>query len=108
MRKANIFYNNKVFVGVLLENQSNKSYLIQYDENYTGPPLSLTMPISQKEYSFNNFPPFFEGVLPEGVQLEALLKIKKLNRDDYFGQLMAVGNDLVGAFSVKEVLNKNE
>jgi serine/threonine-protein kinase HipA len=41
-------------------------------------------------------------VLPEGVMLEALLKQRKIDRNDLFGQLVAVGEDLVGAVSVKE------
>tara|TARA_R110000868_G_scaffold160854_4_gene390642 strand:- start:1030 stop:1350 length:321 start_codon:yes stop_codon:yes gene_type:complete len=105
MRKANIFYNNKIFVGILIEEKANSYYVIQYDKLYNGPPLSLTMPIDKKRYEFTEFPPFFEGVLPEGLQLESLLKLEKLNRNDYFSQLMVVGKDLVGAFSVKEVID---
>jgi len=104
MRKANIFYNNNIFVGTLTE-ENDSSFIVEYDTNYQGPPLSLTMPISQKKYIFAIFPPFFDGVLPEGLQLESLLKLRKLNRHDYFGQLMTVGKDLVGAFSVEEVSN---
>jgi serine/threonine-protein kinase HipA len=35
-----------------------------YDENYDGEAVSLTMPTTQKKYSYTFFPPF-EG-LPEG------------------------------------------
>jgi serine/threonine-protein kinase HipA len=35
--------------------------------------------------------------------LEALLLKYKLDRKDYFGQLIQVGNDLVGAVTVHEV-----
>jgi len=41
--------------------------------------------------------------LPEGIQLEGLLKIRKIDRADYFSQLMAVGNDMVGAVTVEEI-----
>jgi hypothetical protein len=54
-------------------------------------------------YSFDKFPPFFEGLLPEGVQLGGLLKIKKIDKDDLFSQLMAVGDELVGVITVKEM-----
>ena len=47
-------------------------------------------------YDFAGFPPFFDGVLPEGPQLEALLRHGKLDRDDLLGQLLYVGGDLVG------------
>ncbi len=34
--------------------------------DYHGAPVSLTMPLANKIYEFNVFPPFFEGLLPEG------------------------------------------
>ncbi len=38
------------------------------------------MPVSDKVYEFSSFPPFFEGLLPEGYQLEGLLKFGKIDR----------------------------
>ena len=61
------------------------------------------MALSQKVFEFDSFPPFFDGLLPEGYQLEGLLKIGKVDRNDFFAQLMAVGDDLVGNVTVKEV-----
>jgi serine/threonine-protein kinase HipA len=43
----------------------------------------------------------FDGLLPEGAQLEALLKTHKIDRNDYFKQLVTVGRDLVGSLSVR-------
>lgn len=102
MRIANIFVNN-ILAGRLIENDNHKNYVLEYNEAYQGAPISLTMPISQKKYLSNKFPAFFEGLLPEGPQLEALLRQSKLDRDDYFGQLVTVGADLVGAVTVFEV-----
>ena len=62
-----------------------------------------TMLTDRMKYSFNNFPPFFKGLLPEGIQLEGLLKIRKIDKDDLFSQLMAVGNELIGVVTVKEI-----
>jgi serine/threonine-protein kinase HipA len=59
--------------------------------------------LTQKVYDFDSFPSFFDGLLPEGYQLEGLLKIGKVDRNDFFGQLIAVGDDLVGNITVKEV-----
>ncbi len=86
---------------MLIEN-SREDYIFMYDSNYNGPPVSLIMPIKQKIYYFHKFPAYFEGVLPEGFQLAALLRQEKLDCNDYFGQLMCVGRDLVGAFTVEE------
>lgn len=102
MRSAKVFFNKATLAGILTEKDIRQGYVFEYDIHYAGPPVSLTMPISQKVYEFDKFPPFFEGVLPEGPQLEALLRLAKLDRTDYFGQLVRVGKDLVGAFSVEE------
>ena len=101
MRSAKIFVN-KTLAGRLIKTDKQDKYVFTYEDNYQGSPVSLTMPIQKKMYEFEKFPPFFEGVLPEGQQLEALLRQAKLDRNDYFGQLMRVGADLVGAVSVEE------
>jgi serine/threonine-protein kinase HipA len=100
MRKAIILVHDKR-AGVLIED-SNGSCEFVYDDNYEGEAVSLTMPLTNKKYSFARFPSFFEGVLPEGIMLEGLLKIGKIDKNDYFSQLIATGNDLVGAVTVKE------
>lgn len=100
MREADVFVEG-VPSGTLAEIERGKRYVFRYLEDYTGRPVSLTMPTEKKEYTFETFPPFFDGVLPEGMMLEALLKQRKLDRGDLFGQLTAVGEDLVGAVSVR-------
>lgn len=87
----------------ILEKLSLESYRFTYESAYKGPPVSLTMPIEKSVYEFNKFPSFFEGLLPEGVMLEALLRKYKLDKKDYFGQLLRVGQDVVGAVTIEEV-----
>ena len=100
MKKTIIFVHGKR-AGILSENTAG-GYEFIYDDNYVGEPVSLTMPLHTKTYSFAKFPSFFEGLLPEGIMLEGLLKIGKIDKKDYFAQLLATGNDLVGAVTVKE------
>jgi serine/threonine-protein kinase HipA len=69
IRKANVYVND-ILAGVLEELLFKKSYKFCYLEAYRGPPVSLTMPTSQKEYFYEKFPPFFDGLLPEGMMLE--------------------------------------
>jgi serine/threonine-protein kinase HipA len=103
MRAARIFVNN-IEAGTLTELEYSKQYCFEYLPTYSGAPISLTMPVLQRVYQYANFPPFFDGLLPEGYQLEGLLKIRKLDRNDFFGQLLAVGDDLVGNVSVNEIV----
>ena len=103
MRKAKVFMHNSL-AGYLIEEEKNIRYRFSYDDNYTGNPVSLTMPVEIKEFHFKSFPAFFDGLLPEGIQLDGLLRIKKIDKNDYFSQLIATGADLVGAVSVEEIL----
>ena len=96
---------HNIEAGLLIE-KDNNTYTFVYKDNYSGEPVSLTMPIFQKKYIFNNFPPFFEGLLPEGIMLEGLLKINKLDKNDYFSQLISVGEDVIGAVTLKLVINE--
>ena len=99
MRKA-IVYVHTDRAGVLTE-ISPTEYYFEYDDNYKGDSVSLTMPTSQRKYSYNSFPPFFDGLLPEGFMLEGLLKDTSIAPNDYFSQLLAVGGNLVGTITVK-------
>lgn len=101
MRKACISVND-IKAGVLEELQGTK-YQFTYFDEYHDAPISLTMPLKNKVYHFNTFPPFFEGLLPEGIMLEALLRKYKIDRNDYFSQLILVGQDVVGAVTIKEL-----
>jgi serine/threonine-protein kinase HipA len=102
MNEAKV-YQHGVFAGILSEDTADekKVWRFTYEPSYSGPPISWTMPRTQPVYVFKTFPPFFEGLLPEGYQLEALLRKAKLDRDDYFGQLVTVGGDLVGSVTVE-------
>ena len=88
------------YAGELTE-ETGLAYRFVYDEAYTGPPVSLTMPVREKMFLYNRFPPFFDGLLPEGTQLEGLLKQAKIDRNDLLSQLLTVGEDLVGAVTVR-------
>jgi serine/threonine-protein kinase HipA len=73
-----------------------------YLPGYTGPPVSLALPVRGDPYQFSGFPPFLEGLLPEGPQLEAILRKHKIDRGDCFRQLMIVGQDVVGSLTVDQ------
>ncbi len=87
----------------LIEIIRGRSYSIKYLPEYSGKPISLTLPVEDREFEFDQFPPYFDGTLPEGFQLDALLRYTKLDRTDYMGQLLTVGEDLVGNVTVEPV-----
>ena len=99
MRKAQV-YNHGIYAGQLIE-EDEGTYKFIYDGQYKGPAISLTMPVSKQCFNYKQFPPFFDGLLPEGMLLEALLKNAKIDRKDLFSQIVTVGKDLVGSVTVE-------
>lgn len=102
MRKAIIFVD-AIPAGELQEISRNTHYRFIYYNDYHGPSVSLEMPIEQLIYDYDRFPPFFEGLLPEGIMLEGLLRYGKIDRNDLLSQLISVGHDLVGNVTVEEI-----
>lgn len=101
MRQARVLVHG-IEAGIL-EEFANGLYQFTYHESYDNAPVSLTMPLGKTVYEFERFPSFFEGLLPEGVMLEGLLRKYKLDKNDLFGQLVQVGHDLVGAVTVEAI-----
>lgn len=89
-----------VVAGTLSRNP--EGFVFSYHAGYRGPAVSLTMPVSDTPYRFEDLPPFFDGLLPEGVGLEGLLRSRKLDRNDWMGQLRAVGQDVPGAVTLRQ------
>lgn len=85
-----------------LESVPAGGWQFRYLESYHGPPVSLTLPVRAEPYLFPTFPAVFEGLLPEGPQLEAVLRLHKIDRHDSFRLLVTVGRDVVGSLSVEE------
>ncbi|HLB32720.1 MAG: hypothetical protein A3F67_01195 [Verrucomicrobia bacterium RIFCSPHIGHO2_12_FULL_41_10] len=98
MKKA-LIYQQGSLAGIL-EQTEGGTYQFTYTEGYHGEPVSLTMSTEKKMYHFDHFPSFLEGLLPEGERLEAFLKLCKIDRNDYFTQLLTLGEDLVGSLEV--------
>ena len=85
-----------------LEEIDRAHYRFTYAAGYDGEPVSLALPVQEATYEFNKFPALFEGLLPEGVQLEALLRQYKVDKNDMFQQLLMVGEDVVGSLIIRE------
>lgn len=103
MKRANVRVDG-VLAGELQELERGNSYRFLYLKDYRGTSVSLTMPTEQVVYAYDRFPPFFEGLLPEGMMLESLLRQMKIDKNDLMSQLITVGGDLVGNVTVEEAL----
>jgi serine/threonine-protein kinase HipA len=101
MKKAEVYQQGKL-AGILEELDQNR-YGFTYVAGYNGRPISLALPIRGPPYEFDKFPAVFEGLLPEGLALEAMLRQYKIDKTDLFKQLVTVGEDVVGSLTIKEV-----
>lgn len=63
-----------------------------------GPAVASSLPVRETPYrrSGGAVPPFFAGLLPEGVRLDSVLRAVKTSVDDELSLLLAVGADTVG------------
>lgn len=92
----------------MLTQHDNGSFTFTYDNSWisedTKPPISLTLPKSQKEYHSDFLFPFFYNMLPEGSNKQMVCKLNRLDLNDYFGILLATAkNDNIGAIKVIKI-----
>ena len=78
-------------------------YLEEWINSKDAQPISKTLPLSKDQYFSNSLFPFFDGLIPEGWLLEIAISKWKLKRNDRFGLLLTVCEDVIGAVSVKGV-----
>lgn len=83
--------------------------VFEYEPSYRGAPhppwdrgIAYRLPYeaARVETLGTNVHPFFAGLLPEGLRLEALVRRVKTSRDDLFSLLVGAGADCIGDISV--------
>lgn len=104
MKKAEV-YMYDVLAGILMEDENG--FLFKYDQSYLkaddAEPISLTLPLTDKEYESTVMFPFFDGLIPEGWLLDIAQKNWKLNPRDRMEILLKTCQDCIGAVSIKEI-----
>ncbi len=100
MRKAKVHVKGVKQVS-LLRSLRVRSTRLNMWKVYNGPEVSRTVPVSDRVFTFDSFPSFLRDYCRKGSSWKGLLKTRKIDRADYFSQLMAVGNDMVGAVTVE-------
>lgn len=108
MRAVDV-YCKGIYAGRLTE-YSDHRYVYRYDEEYYNnhslPPISLTLPKTNREYVSSRLFPFFTNLLPEGANRKVQCRLFKLDEKDFFGMLMATdGMDMIGDVSIKKVIS---
>jgi HipA-like protein len=106
MRTAHVFYKNEL-AGTLSQ-LDNGSFNFRYDAQWLNdtskPSISLTLPKTKLEFQSATLFPFFFNLIPEGVNKSLVCSKKRIDRDDYFGILLAVaGGDTIGAVKISHM-----
>ena len=101
-RKAYVYVRNE-FAGILSE--TDEGYSFAYDDEYIekeeASAVSLTLPLSQKEYVSKTLFSFFDGLIPEGWLLEVVSRNWKIETKDRFGLLLVACKDVIGNVSIR-------
>ena len=99
VQSADVYKGNRL-AGRLSREGSDVVY--RYDPTYLDDPampaVAWTLPKSHTEAraTGESVPPFFAGLLPEGVRLRGVVSGTRTSEDDHFTLLLAVGQDTIG------------
>jgi len=93
-------YKGDVLAGTLA--RSGDDVVFSYDDAYRDDPntdaVAWTIPktMTQLSAGAGSVPPFFAGLLPEGIRLSGIVAGTKTSEDDHLTILLAVGSDTIG------------
>jgi serine/threonine-protein kinase HipA len=102
MSKVSVFYKN--LMAGTLEKTGDENFIFIYDEKYLNsntPPISLTLPKTDKKFESDSLFPFFDGLIPEGWLLNLASTELRLNPlRDRFELLTRLCHDTIGAVHI--------
>lgn len=101
MKKAAVYFNDTI-AGYLSDLDDHFEFI--YDENYLkhGHPISVTFPLRKEPFESKTLFSFFDGLIVEGWLLKTVEENWKINPNDRMSLLLLVGEDTIGAVTVKE------
>ena len=76
------------------------AYAARWLTDDSAPPLSFSLPKRQASFSTRECLPFFEGLLPEGAQRDAVAAALGVSPGNRFGLLAQLGAEVAGALSL--------
>jgi len=88
----------------LLEKTEGKyffRYLKDYLDSPAACPISYSFPLREMPYESEELFPFFSGLVSEGWLLKMQSQAQKIDERDHFSLLLANGEDLIGAISIR-------
>ena len=105
MQRAKVFRNN-IFAG-LLSKFSESEYSFVYDKEYLKlpniKPISLTLPLQEKEFKSNHLFPFFYNLLAEGKLKDIQSHELRIDKNDDFSRLiLTTKENTIGSITIEK------
>ena len=109
MRQGQVFVKNQL-AGIITEDETGYdfTYAQAYLDSDDPTPVSLTLPLSKKDYHSNVLFSFFDGLIPEGWMLNIAERNWKINRHDRMGLLLSCCRDCIGDISIVPIEKEEE
>ena len=104
MKKAEVYFRDDL-AGYLTDFDDHFEFVYSKDYLDHGYPISVTFPLQEEPFVSKELFSFFDGLIVEGWLLKAVEDNWKINPNDRMSLLLLIGNDVIGAVSVKEVAN---
>lgn len=101
-------YFNDVEAGILIREKvagHGLKYTFKYRDDYLNnsgyPPVSGTLPKRKRPFVSDRMPPFFHGLLPEGMFKQRYLEALSIKSHQEWELLKVAGQNPIGAFHVR-------
>lgn len=106
MRKAKVLFKEEE-AGMLTQ-QDDGLFLFRYHDTWIAdhnkPPISLTLPKIEQEFSSIYLFPFFYNMLPEGSNKQVACRLNRIDQEDDFSLLITTAKvDSIGAVRVVKI-----
>lgn len=102
MRTAEVYFQD-LLAGFLTDFDDHYEFQYTLDFIKNGHPISVNLPLQKEAFESKTLFPFFDGLIIEGWLLNVAKENWKLNSNDRMSLLLLLGQDTIGAVSVKEV-----
>ena len=102
MRRAEVYFKD-LLAGFLTDFDDHFEFQYTNDFIEKGHPISVNFSLQKEAFISKKLFPFFDGLIVEGWLLNVVEDNWKVNPNDRMSLLLLLGEDSIGAVSVKEV-----
>lgn len=102
MRRAEVYFKD-LLAGFLTDFDDHFEFQYTNDFIEKGHPISVNFPLQKEAFISKKLFPFFDGLIVEGWLSNVVEDNWKVNLNDRMSLLLLLGEDSIGAVSVKEV-----